>query len=90
MPWQQLTRPLRRYPVRPPDSGIARRKSFWEKIHIDPVLVGLLLVLMASGLVVLYSASGQRIEVVYAQAVRFIVALVGMLVIAQFARSVGW
>lgn len=87
MPWQQLTRPLRRYPVRPPDSGIARRKSFWEKIHIDPVLVGLLLVLMASGLVVLYSASGQRIDVVYAQGIRFIVALVGMLVIAQLSPT---
>lgn len=87
MPWQQLTRPLRRYPVRPPDSGIARRKSFWEKIHIDPVLVGLLLVLMVSGLVVLYSASGQRIDVVYAQGIRFIVALVGMLVIAQLSPT---
>ncbi len=87
MPWQQLTRAMRGYPVRPPDSGIARRKSVWEKIHIDPVLVGLLLVLMISGLVVLYSASGQRIDVVYAQSIRFVVALVGMLVIAQFSPT---
>lgn len=87
MPWQQLTRSLRGYPVRPPDSGIARRKSVWEKIHIDPVLVGLLLVLMISGLVVLYSASGQRIDVVYAQSIRFMAALVGMLVIAQFSPT---
>ncbi|WP_404417078.1 rod shape-determining protein RodA [Vreelandella aquamarina] len=87
MPWQQLTRSMRGYPVRPPDSGIARRKSVWEKIHIDPVLVGLLLVLMISGLVVLYSASGQRIDVVYAQSIRFVVALVGMLVIAQFSPT---
>jgi len=87
MPWQQLTRSLRGYPVRPPDSGIARRKSVWEKIHIDPVLVGLLLVLMISGLVVLYSASGQSIDVVYAQSIRFMAALVGMLVIAQFSPT---
>ncbi|MGS2743782.1 rod shape-determining protein RodA [Halomonas sp. LS-001] len=87
MPWQLLTRPLRRYPVRPPDSGIARRKSLWEKIHIDPILVGLLLILMASGLVVLFSASGQRIEAVYAQGIRFVIAFVGMLIIAQFSPT---
>ena len=46
MPWQLITRSLRRYPVRPPDSGIARRKSIWERIHLDPWLLGMLLVLM--------------------------------------------
>lgn len=47
--WQTLSRPLRRYPVRPPDSGIARRKSIWERIHLDPWLLGLLLLLMGGG-----------------------------------------
>ncbi|MYL24234.1 rod shape-determining protein RodA [Vreelandella massiliensis] len=85
MSWLTLTRGLRRYPVRPPDSGMARRKSLWERIHLDPWLVGLLLLLMASGLAVLYSASGQRIEAVYAQSLRFGVGLVGMVIIAQFS-----
>lgn len=87
MPLQLLSRSWRGYPVRPPDSGIARRKSIWERIHIDPWLVGLLLVLMAGGLLVLYSASGQRIEVVIAQAMRFGLALVGMFVLAQFSPT---
>lgn len=85
MAWQTLTRPLRRHPVRPPDSGIARRKSIWERIHLDPWLLGLLIVLMAGGLLVLYSASGQRIESVIAQAMRFGFAIVVMVFLAQLS-----
>ncbi|CAM3959101.1 rod shape-determining protein RodA [Vreelandella rituensis] len=80
-----LTRRWRGYPVRPPDSGIARRKSLWERIHIDPWLLGMLLLLMGAGLLVLYSASGQHIDVVIAQGTRFGVALVGMAILAQFS-----
>ena len=87
MPWQLITRSLRRYPTRPPDSGIARRKSIWERIHLDPWLLGMLLVLMGGGLLVLYSASGQRLDTVIAQAMRFGVALAGMVIIAQFSPS---
>tara|TARA_R110002049_G_scaffold194188_1_gene363053 strand:- start:746 stop:1879 length:1134 start_codon:yes stop_codon:yes gene_type:complete len=78
---------MRGYPVRPPESGIARRKSIWERIHLDPWLLGLLLVLMGSGLIVLYSASGQSIDAVIAQGVRFCIALVVMVIIAQFSPS---
>tara|TARA_R110002051_G_scaffold75810_2_gene137849 strand:+ start:553 stop:1686 length:1134 start_codon:yes stop_codon:yes gene_type:complete len=78
---------MRGYPVRPPESGIARRKSIWERIHLDPWLLGLLLVLMGSGLIVLYSASGQSIDAVIAQSVRFCIALVVMVIIAQFSPS---
>lgn len=87
MPWQFIARSMRGYPVRPPTSGIARRKSIWERIHIDPWLLGLLLLLMSSGLIVLYSASGQSIDAVIAQSVRFCIALVGMAIIAQFSPS---
>tara|TARA_R110000824_G_scaffold401630_1_gene613283 strand:+ start:19396 stop:20529 length:1134 start_codon:yes stop_codon:yes gene_type:complete len=78
---------MRGYPVRPPESGIARRKSIWERIHLDPWLLGLLLVLMGSGLIVLYSASGQSIDAVIAQSIRFCIALVVMVIIAQFSPS---
>jgi len=42
---------------------------------------------MSSGLIVLYSASGQSIDAVIAQSVRFCIALVGMVIIAQFSPS---
>jgi rod shape determining protein RodA len=87
MPWQFLIRSMRGYPVRPPNSGIARRKSIWERIHLDPWLLGLLLLLMSSGLFVLYSASGQSIDAVIAQGVRFCIAITGMVFIAQFSPS---
>ncbi|SFU34391.1 rod shape-determining protein RodA [Halomonas korlensis] len=82
-----LTRGLRSHPVRPPASGIARRRSFWERIHLDPWLLGMLLLLMLAGLVVLYSASGQHLQVPIAQGVRFGVALTVMLVLAQFTPA---
>lgn len=78
-----LTRGLRARPVRAPESGMSRRKSIWERTHLDPWLLLLLLALLVAGLGVLYSASGQRVEVVMAQGTRFLVALVVMLVLAQ-------
>ncbi|MDQ7729896.1 rod shape-determining protein RodA [Halomonas sp. SpR8] len=87
MPWHYIARSMRRHPVRPPESGIPRRKSIWERIHIDPWLLGLLLVLMGGGLVVLYSATGQSIDAVIAQSLRFGIALVGMAIIAQLSPS---
>lgn len=74
---------LRARPVRAPESGISRRKSIWERTHLDPWLLLLLVILLTVGLGVLYSASGQRVEVVMAQASRFVVAFVIMLVLAQ-------
>jgi rod shape determining protein RodA len=82
-----LTRVLRGYPVRPPVSGMSRRRSLWERIHLDPWLLGMLLLLMAAGLMVLYSASGQRLPVPTAQAIRFAVALVVMAMLAQLSPA---
>ncbi len=84
MPWTTFSRLLNRYPVRPPDSGMSRRKSLWENVHLDPWLLGLLLLLMSSGLLVLYSASGRHGDMVLGQALRFGVALAVMVVLAQF------
>lgn len=82
-----LTRSLRRRPVRAPESGIARRKSIWERTHLDPWLLLMLLVLMVAGLGVLYSASGQHMDAVIAQGTRFLVAVVVMLLLAQLTPS---
>ena len=54
-----------------------------QRLHIDiPLLLGIL-VLCAIGLVVLYSAGNQNIELVYRQGIKLGVAIVGMLLIAQ-------
>ena len=53
----------------------------WPQLDV-PLLLGLLL-LMAFGLMVLYSASGGSMDVVYRQAVRLGVGLVALLVLSQ-------
>jgi rod shape determining protein RodA len=58
-------------------------QSLGQRLHIDfPLFFGIL-VLCIIGLVVIYSAGGQDINLVYRQAVKLLIALVGMVIIAQ-------
>ncbi|HSR62356.1 MAG TPA: rod shape-determining protein RodA [Gammaproteobacteria bacterium] len=60
-------------------------KTLAKRLHIDvPLLFGLL-VLCGIGLVVLYSAAGQDLQVVFRQAIRMGIALVLMFCVAQFS-----
>ena len=61
-----------------------RATPWLQRLHLDgPLLAGVLL-LAGFGLIVLYSASGQNVAQVTAQAVRLAVAIVAMVVLAQF------
>jgi len=53
------------------------------RLHLDPILLALLLILCAAGLVILYSASGQSMVNVEKQLVRFGLAFVVMFIFAQ-------
>lgn len=68
-----------------PDSAhhFGRPTGIWQRLHIDPVLLLILLSLSFFGLMVLYSGSGESQYLVKRQAVFFCVAYVTMLVIAQ-------
>lgn len=68
----------------PARQGYNRRMPFWQRIHVDPWLLLLLLVLGAVAGFVLYSASGRSLSMVYRQGAAFAVGLAVMLVIAQF------
>ncbi len=60
-------------------------RSFSQRLHLDiPLLSGLVL-LCGVGLMVLYSASGQDMALIYRQAVRMGLALLLMLLIAQIS-----
>ncbi len=63
---------------------LGRGKSLAEWLHLDLLLLAPLMALMAGGLVVLYSASGADWDTVARQARNQIVALVALLVAAQF------
>ncbi len=62
-----------------------RRGSLLSQVHIDPPLLGGLLMLCAIGLVTLYSASGQSVDVVIKQALRMLLGMACMIGIAQIS-----
>src|SRR6056300_1346634 len=65
------------------NSASSLRASMWQRLHIDPALLLLLLILTAVGLMVLYSASGQSLATVKRQAVFFAIAYSAMFFVAQ-------
>ncbi|PIE44090.1 MAG: rod shape-determining protein RodA [Gammaproteobacteria bacterium] len=69
-------------------SHLAAKNGVWDKLHIDPVLLLLLLLLSGVGLIILYSGSGQSLADVQRQAIRFALAFCVMMVFAQLDPSV--
>lgn len=69
------------------DRHLGGGRSFFYRFHIDPILLGLLMVLATVGLFILYSASGESWVHVERQATRFAVAFGVMILIAQFEPS---
>lgn len=66
-----------------PSNAHKARHSFWWRLHIDlPLLLGLL-VLIGMGLIVLYSASGENIELIKRQVIRLALAFAVMIFVAQ-------
>lgn len=62
-----------------------RRGGLLSQVHIDPPLIGGLLMICAIGLVTLYSASGQSTDVVLKQALRMLIGFGCMLGVAQIS-----
>ncbi|NNF52508.1 MAG: rod shape-determining protein RodA [Gammaproteobacteria bacterium] len=54
-----------------------------RRMHIDAVLLSSLLIICAFGLIVLYSAGGQQVDMVIRQGMRFGVAMLALLFVAQ-------
>lgn len=62
--------------------------SIWQRFHIDPWLILLLLVTALLGLSILYSASGQDMAMVMKQSISFCIAFTVMIVMAQVPPGV--
>ncbi len=65
------------------DAEMVSRRGLFQRLHLDPVLLVLLLALITAGLFVLYSGSDGSWETVERQIIRFGLALVVMFVFAQ-------
>lgn len=68
-----------------PLSGMTR---VLRRLHLDGPLLGSLLLICAFGLVVLYSAVGERADLLLQQTMRLGVALVALLIVAQVPPNV--
>lgn len=68
----------------PGPGGLHRRDPFWQRIHVDPWLLLLILVLATVAGFVLYSAGSKSMALLYRQGTAFCVGLAVMLAIAQF------
>ncbi|HIF52325.1 MAG TPA: rod shape-determining protein RodA [Thiotrichaceae bacterium] len=68
--------------------SILEQQSLGQRLHIDFPLLFAIFVLCLIGLLVLYSAGGQDIQLVYRQAVKLLIAFVGMIMIAQLSPAI--
>jgi rod shape determining protein RodA len=57
--------------------------SLGYRIHVDFILLFLVFILCSCGLVLLYSASGQNMDLVYSQMIKLLIALLCMILMAQ-------
>lgn len=70
------------------DAPIGGVGSILQRLHLDGPLLGALLLISGVGLVVLYSAVAQNMDLWLQQVVRLVVALLAMVIIAQFPPDV--
>ena len=69
---------------KPAAQGYGRPIPFWQRIHVDPWLLLLLIALASVAAFVLYSASGRSLAMLYRQGAAWAVGLAVMLIVAQF------
>lgn len=68
--------------------GQRHERTLWQRIHIDPWLTVLLLLICCIGLTILYSASTQDVSMVVRQIVSYGVAFTVMFIMAQVPPSI--
>lgn len=62
-------------------------KSFWQAIHLDPLLLMLIMLLATIGFLVLFSASNQHVKMVEIQFMHFLLGVMALLLVAQVPPS---
>ncbi|KFA58507.1 rod shape-determining protein RodA [Gilliamella sp. Choc4-2] len=61
------------------------KKTFWQKIHIDPLFFLFIALLLGYSLYVLWSASGQNIDMMQKRAIQILLGFAAMIIFAQFS-----
>ena len=68
--------------------SLNHKSSFWMRVHLDPWLLGLLVINALLGLVVLYSASAESWTMVGKQAMSFSIGFIVLFICAQIPPKV--
>lgn len=66
-----------------PSKSAMRRPSFWQRLHLDPVLFICLLLLSCAGLFILYSSANQNMALVKKQLIHLSIGFTALFLIAQ-------
>ncbi|PXZ03774.1 rod shape-determining protein RodA [Gilliamella apicola] len=61
------------------------KRSFWQKIHIDPLFCLFITLLLGYSLYILWSASGQSIDMMQKRVIQIVLGFFAMIVFAQFS-----
>jgi rod shape determining protein RodA len=61
------------------------KKSFWQKIHIDPLFCLFISLLLGYSLYILWSASGQKIDMMQKRVIQIALGFFVMIIFAQFS-----
>ena len=61
------------------------KKSFWQKIHIDPLFFLFITLLLGYSLYILWSATGQDINMIEKRVIQIVLGFIVMIVFAQFS-----
>ncbi|OCG14475.1 rod shape-determining protein RodA [Gilliamella sp. wkB292] len=61
------------------------KKTFWQKIHIDPLFFLFITLLLGYSLYILWSATGQDFDMMQKRVIQILLGYVVMIVIAQFS-----
>ena len=65
------------------NSAFVDTRNKWNRLHLDLPMLLILIALAITGLVALYSASGQNLNLVNSQLIRFSMGFILLLTIAQ-------
>ena len=61
------------------------KKSFWQKVHIDPLFFLFITLLLGYSLYILWSATGQDIDMIEKRVIQIVLGFIVMIVFAQFS-----
>ena len=66
-----------------PDTGMLHKRRLSDRLHVDIPLLVALLIILGGGLVVIYSASDENLDLIWRHGIRATAGLVGALILAQ-------